>query len=143
MASCSSPAAKDGDVVKVHYTGTLADGTQFDSSVGRDPLEFTVGAGQMIPGFDRAVVGMKVGEKKTITIPAADAYGEYDPEMVKDVPRSDLPDSIDPEVGMQLRAGNSLVTITAVTDDSVTIDFNHQLAGKDLTFEIELVSIGQ
>ncbi len=140
MTGCGSPA-KDGDVVQVHYTGTLEDGSQFDSSVGGDPLEFTVGAGRMIAGFDRAVVGMTVGEKKTITIPAAEAYGERREDLVVEVDRDELPADIIPEVGMQLTRGNVVVTVTAVSETTFTIDTNHELAGKDLIFEIELVSV--
>lgn len=140
LTGCGS-SVKDGDVVQVHYTGTLEDGSQFDSSAGRDPLEFTVGADQMIAGFDQAVLGMTVGEKKTITIPAAEAYGERRDDLVVEINRDELPADIIPEVGMQLRAGNSVVTITAVTETTFTIDTNHKLAGKDLIFEIELVTI--
>ena len=139
--------AKKGDSVKVHYTGKLDDGTVFDSSVGREPLDFTVGAGQLIAGFDEAVVGMAVGEKKTVRIAAEQAYGPHNPEMTLQVPRSDLPADIQPELGMQLEAsqegGHSMVvTVVEVTDESVTFDANHPLAGKALTFEIEVVELG-
>ncbi len=140
MTGCGSPA-KDGDIVQVHYTGTLEDGSQFDSSVGRDPLEFTVGAGQMIAGFDRAVLGMTVGEKKTVTIPAAEAYGEHRDDLVTVENLDLLPSEITPEVGMKLSAGGRVVTVTEVTETTFTIDANHELAGKDLIFEIELVAI--
>jgi peptidylprolyl isomerase len=139
--------AKQGDSVKVHYTGKLDDGTVFDSSVGREPLDFTVGAGQLIAGFDEAVVGMAVGETKTVRIAPEQAYGPHNPEMTLQVPRSDLPAEIQPELGMQLEAsqegGHSMVvTVVEVTDESVTFDANHPLAGKTLTFEIEVVELG-
>lgn len=139
--------AKKGDSVKVHYTGKLDDGTVFDSSVGREPLDFTVGAGQLIAGFDEAVVGMAAGEKKTVRIAAEQAYGPHNPEMTLQVPRSDLPADIQPELGMQLEAsqegGHSMVvTVVEVTDESVTFDANHPLAGKALTFDIEVVELG-
>jgi peptidylprolyl isomerase len=139
--------AKQGDSVKVHYTGKLDDGTVFDSSVGREPLDFTVGAGQLIAGFDEAVVGMTVGEKKTVRIAPDQAYGPHNPEMTLQVPRSDLPADIQPELGMQLEAsqegGHSMVvTVVEITDESVTFDANHPLAGKALTFEIEVVDLG-
>ena len=147
-AGCGGSAvgAKKGDTVKVDYTGTLKDGTQFDSSIGREPLQFTVGAGQMIAGFDAAVVGMKVGEKKTVTIPAAQAYGERDTKLVFDVQRSQLPANINPQVGMKLQMTQNsgqvvVVTITEVNESAVKMDANHELAGKDLTFEITMVEI--
>jgi peptidylprolyl isomerase len=146
-AGCgSATVAKAGDTVKVHYTGTLADGTQFDSSAGRDPLEFTLGAGNVIAGFDEGVTGMKVGEKKTITIPAAEAYGEYRDDMVIQINRDKLPATITPMVGMQLQMTQNdgsviTVTIKEITDTMITLDANHELAGKDLTFELELVEI--
>ena len=139
--------AKQGNSVKVHYTGKLDDGTVFDSSVGREPLDFTVGARQLIAGFDEAVVGMAVGEKKTVRIAPEQAYGPHNPEMTLQVPRSQLPAEIQPELGMQLEAsqegGHSMVvTVVEVTDESVTFDANHPLAGKALTFEIEVVELG-
>jgi peptidylprolyl isomerase len=139
--------AKQGDSVKVHYTGKLDDGTVFDSSVGREPLDFTVGGGQLIAGFDEAVVGMAVGEKKTVRIAPEQAYGPHNPEMTLQVPRSDLPADIQPELGMQLEAsqegGHSMVvTVVEITEESVTFDANHPLAGKALTFEIEVVELG-
>jgi peptidylprolyl isomerase len=141
-----SRVVKNGDVVKVDYTGTLKDGTMFDTSKGREPLEFTVGTGQMIAGFDSAVVGMKVGQTKTVTIPAAQAYGEHRDDMMLEVPKTQLPPDMTPKVGDHLATiqpnGRQLeVVITAVSDSSVTIDANHFLAGKDLTFEITLVEI--
>jgi len=147
MTGCGAEQAKDGDAVQVNYTGTLADGTVFDSSAGREPLEFTIGSGQLIPGFDEAVVGMKVGEKKTVTIPADEAYGPHRDEMVIEVDREQFPSNIDPEVGMMLEStqqdGSKVVfTVTNISDNTtITLDANHPLAGKDLTFEIELVKI--
>lgn len=139
--------AKAGDTVKIHYTGTLDDGTQFDSSAGRDPLEFQLGGGQVIPGFDKAVEGMTVGESKTVAIPADEAYGEHHPQMVQEVPRSALPQDLEPEVGMGLSARNPdgseiQLTVTEVAEETITVDGNHPLAGKALNFDIELVAIG-
>lgn len=141
------PKAKAGDSVKVHYTGKLKDGTVFDSSKGREPLAFQVGAGQMIKGFDAAVDGMEVGDTKTTEIPAAEAYGESRQDLMFDVPKSDLPEDLKPEVGQQLAMtqpnGQQVpVTVAKVEEDKVVIDANHQLAGKDLIFDIELVEIG-
>ena len=138
--------AKAGDTVKIHYTGTLDDGKQFDSSSGRDPLEFTLGSGQVIPGFDKAVDGMTVGESKTVNIPAEDAYGPRHDQMIQEVPRDALPDDLEPQVGMGLQArrpdGAMMdLTITAVGDESITVDGNHPLAGQALNFELELVEI--
>jgi len=146
IIGCSAAVAKNGDTVQVNYTGKLADGTVFDSSAGREPLEFTVGMGQVIPGFDEAVLGMKVGEKKTVTIPADKAYGPHRDEQVVELPREKLPSDMTPEIGQQLVMRDSdgrqiVVVITKVSDETVTIDANHPLAGKDLTFEIELVKI--
>jgi peptidylprolyl isomerase len=139
--------AKSGDTVKIHYTGTLDDGTQFDSSAGREPLEFTLGSGQVIPGFDKAVDGMAVGESKDVNIAPEDAYGPRHEQMIQEVPKSALPADMTPEVGMGLQAqgqdGQAVnLTVTAVSDDSITVDGNHPLAGKALNFAIELVSIG-
>lgn len=138
---------KSGDTVRLHYTGTLQDGTEFDSSAGRDPLEFTVGSGQIIPGLDQAIPGMAVGDKKTVNVPADEAYGQAHPNARQDVPRSEIPDNIPLEVGIQLQMqapdGQAVpVRVVALTDDTVTLDANHPLAGQDLTFAIELVSIG-
>jgi peptidylprolyl isomerase len=134
-----------GDTVRIHYTGTLADGSEFDSSRGRPPLEFTVGSGQVIPGFDRAVAGMRVGDARTVTIPAAEAYGAHDPALVREVPRAQLPPPIEPAVGMQLQVrgggGPMVVTVRAVSERAVVLDGNHPLAGQDLTFALELVAI--
>jgi peptidylprolyl isomerase len=139
-------AAKAGDTVQVHYTGKFDDGSVFDSSAGREPLEFTVGSGQVIPGFEQAVEGMAVGQTKTVTIPAAEAYGDRVAEAVLQVPREQLPPDLEPEVGQQLvmqsRDGRQIpIVVVEVTEDSITIDANHPLAGRDLTFEIELVSV--
>ena len=139
--------AKAGDTVKIHYTGTLDDGTEFDSSRGREPLEFELGSGQVIPGFDQAVDGMTVGERQTVNIPAAEAYGERQDDMVQEVPKSALPPDMEPEVGMALGARSQTgaemrLTVTAVDEDTITVDGNHPLAGKALNFDIELVSIG-
>jgi peptidylprolyl isomerase len=138
--------AKQGDTVKVHYTGKLADGSVFDSSANRDPLEFTIGQGQVIPGFEQAVVGMKAGDAKTATIAPDDAYGPHRPNMVGAVDRSQLPQDINPQVGQQLQVrqqdGHSMVVkVTEVGKGKVTLDANHPLAGKDLTFDIQLVDI--
>jgi len=134
---------ESGKTVKIHYKGTLGDGTVFDSSEGRDPLEFETGAGMVIPGFDKAVQEMSVGETRTITIPCADAYGEKRDEMVGDVPRQQLPDGLDPQVDMMLemRSEDQVlpVRIVAVADEHITIDANHPLAGHDLTFELTVV----
>ncbi|GAB4351874.1 MAG: peptidylprolyl isomerase [Gammaproteobacteria bacterium] len=137
--------ATSGDTVRVHYTGRLDDGTVFDSSQGRDPLEFTLGSGQVIPGFDEAVTGMEVGESSTITIDPENAYGPRHEEMVQKVARSDIPAEIDLTVGMQLQAsgpgGEMVVTVVELSDETVTLDANHPLAGKALTFDLELVEI--
>lgn len=137
---------ENGQKVKIHYTGTLDDGTKFDSSAGRDPLEFEMGAGMVIPGFEKGVADMDVGEKKTINIPAAEAYGEKREDLVMEFDRSQLPEDLTPEIGMMLQMqgpqGQPVpVTITAVEEAAITIDANHQLAGKDLNFELELVSV--
>lgn len=138
--------AKQGDVVRVHYTGKLTDGTQFDSSVGREPLEFTVGAGQMIKGFDSGVVGMNVGEKKTMNIPAHEAYGERDDQAIIEFPASNVPEDMKLEPGMQLTLRNQYgqpvpVVVMEVRADVIVMDANHMLAGKELVFEVELVEI--
>lgn len=135
--------ANEGDRVKVHYTGKLSDGTVFDSSEGREPLEFTLGEGHLIRGFENAVAGMSVGEKKTVTIPAGEAYGPRRDDLVVHVERSQVPRDIDLEVGMGLQIkqnGGALQVIVAELDENgVTLDANHPLSGQDLTFEIELV----
>ncbi len=139
--------AKHGDTVKVHYSGSLEDGTVFDTSQDRDPLEFTIGEGQVIPGFENAVVGMEPGENKMITLAPDEAYGPRRSELLVEVERDRFPSDMDVEVGSQVqvkqRDGSPRVaTIARVGDDSVTLDVNHPLAGKDLTFDIELVEIG-
>jgi len=146
MTGCNAPQAKNGDTVQVNYTLKLADGTVIESSAGREPLEFTLGAGQVIPGFEKAVFGMKVGEKKTVTIPVDEAYGPRRDDLVGELPREKLPSGLTPEVGQQLvmtrpDGEKVIVTITSVSDNTVMVDANHPLAGKDLTFEIELVKI--
>ncbi|GAB4375799.1 MAG: peptidylprolyl isomerase [Salibacteraceae bacterium] len=138
---------KKGDNVTLHYTGTLKNGEQFDSSEGREPLSFEAGSGQVIEGFDEAVIGMKADEKKTVTIPADKAYGQVREELVYEVPRSSIPPNIKPEKGMRLVSNLSdgrqiPVTVKEVTDEHVILDANHPLAGEDLTFEIKIVSIG-
>lgn len=137
--------AKSGDTVRIHYTGTLEDGTVFDSSEGQEPLEFTLGSQEVIPGFEQAVEGMQPGEKKEITIAAADAYGSHQSEYVLVVDREDFPENIEPEPGQELQlsqGGQSFVVrVTDVTETSVTLDANHPLAGQDLTFALELVEI--
>lgn len=137
---------KNGDIVKVHYTGKLVNGEQFDSSAGREPLEFTVGAGMMIPGFDAALPGMNVGDKKTVNIPAADAYGEKDPNAIIPFPKENVPADMKLEPGMQLTLTNQEgqpfpVVVTEIKDDVIVLDANHFLAGQELVFDIELVEI--
>jgi FKBP-type peptidyl-prolyl cis-trans isomerase 2 len=139
--------AKAGDDVQIHYTGTLDDGSTFDSSEGRDPLAFKLGSGQVIKGFDDGVTGMSVCEEKTIHIPCEDAYGPINPAMMQDVPREQIPAEIPLELGMMLQmqgqAGDVIpVKVANITEDTVTLDANHMLAGKDLTFALKLVSIG-
>ena len=138
---------KSGDNVRLHYTGTLSNGEVFDSSEGRDPLAFTVGSGQIIPGLDQAIPGMEVGDRKVVEVPADEAYGQPHPDARQVVSRADIPDHIPLETGTQLQMqapdGQALpVMVVELTDDEVTLDANHPLAGKDLTFAIELVSIG-
>jgi FKBP-type peptidyl-prolyl cis-trans isomerase 2 len=138
--------AKNGDTVKVHYTGKFADGTVFDSSEQGDALQFTLGEGQLIPGFEKAVLGMDVGETKTFTIPATEAYGAHNADLVFTVDRSSLPSHINPAVGQRFqirqRDGSvTAVTVSAVSDAGVTFDANHPLAGKDLTFDIQIIEI--
>jgi len=140
------PEAKNGDTIKVHYSGTLADGEVFDSSKGRDPLEFTLGNGQLIAGFEKAVRGRGEGETVTTNIPAAEAYGIVNEDLVFTIARSQFPDSMELTVGRALKVsdgqGNShRAVVTEIGDENVKLDGNHPLAGKDLTFEIELVSV--
>ena len=137
---------KTGDTVRIHYTGTLLDGSVFDSSEGRDPLEFKVGSGQVIEGMDEEMPGMVAGSKKTIQIPCAKAYGAINSDARQVIPRQGIPDDVPLEIGTQLQMqspeGQALpVTVVEVDEATVTLDANHPMAGKDLTFEIELVSI--
>lgn len=139
-------SAADGDTVSVHYTGTLNDGSQFDSSVGKDPLVFVLGAGNMITGFENAVRGMKVGESKTVTLSPDEAYGQHRDELMIQINRDELPEDQEPEVGMilVLTQSNGQVLrkpVVEVTDTYIIVDANHDLAGKALTFEIELVKL--
>jgi peptidylprolyl isomerase len=136
---------QNGDTVRVHYTGTLEDGTVFDSSREREPLEFVVGDGQVISGFDSAVAGMEPGEERKVTIAPEDAYGQHRPELTVAVAREQLPDGLEPSVGQQLQVKRDdqqfRVTVKEVTTDSVLLDANHPLAGEKLTFDLELVEI--
>jgi peptidylprolyl isomerase len=137
---------KSGDTVRVHYHGKLDDGSTFDSSEGRDPLEFTVGSGQVIKGFDEAMLNMQPGEKKTVNIPVEQAYGQRNDDMMMEYPKSEFPADMKPEVGMELHMSDNMgnvfpVVIEAVNEETVILDANHPLAGKDLTFDLELVSI--
>ncbi len=138
--------AKLGDTVKVHYRGFFDDGTEFDSSFDREPFEFVLGADMVIPGFENAVVGMEVGETRTIHISPEEGYGEHRDDLVIEIEKSKIPPHINPEVGLVLQVSSddgeiSHVTVTAVNEDSVTLDGNHPLAGKELNFEIQLVEI--
>ncbi|NIR53116.1 peptidylprolyl isomerase [candidate division KSB1 bacterium] len=138
--------AKQGDTVKVHYTGKLQDGTVFDSSVDKEPLTCTIGDGQVISGFEQAIVGMNPGDSKTTEVSADDAYGQHLDDLVMEVGRDELPEDIDPEVGQRLVGmqgdGKKIVfTVTEMSDKSVTLDANHPLAGQDLTFDLELLEI--
>ena len=137
---------KSGDKVKVHYHGKLRNGETFDSSQGREPLEFTVGGGQVIKGFDDGVMGMQVGDKRTVEIEVTDAYGEKNEDMVVEFPKEQFPPDMKPEVGMQLMMNNGQgqsfpVLVKEVREDNVLLDANHPLAGEDLIFDIELVEI--
>lgn len=137
--------AHEGDTVRVHYTGSLADGSIFDSSRGRDPLEFTLGEGRVISGFDEAVAGMGPGEERQVTIPADQAYGSRQDELVFEVPREQFPDEIQPAVGLEVQVSQggqvAVARIADLSDETVVLDANHPLAGKDLTFDLELVEI--
>ncbi len=139
-------AAKTGDTVRIHYTGRLDDGSEFDSSLGREPMEITLGQAGVIPAFEAAVIGMAVGESRTVSIAAADAYGPHREDGVQEVERSTIPAGVDLEIGTLLQARGPenkpvVVTVVAMTDDKVTLDANHPLAGRDLTFDIEMVEI--
>lgn len=137
--------AQSGNTVTIHYTGRLDDGNVFDSSRERDPLQFELGSGQVIPGFESAVMGMAVGDEVTTTIPAEEAYGPHRDELLIEVPKTQLPDEMDPEVGDVLEAAageqTTRVVVSKVRDDTIVVDGNHPLAGKDLTFDIELISV--
>lgn len=137
---------KNNDKVKVHYTGKLTDGQVFDSSLEREPLEFTIGAGQMILGFEKGVMDMELNEKKTINIPSTEAYGEPREDLTQEVPKKHLPEDIKPEIGMNLVSqtpdGQQMqFVVTEVREESIIVDGNHPLAGKDLIFEIEVIGI--
>jgi FKBP-type peptidyl-prolyl cis-trans isomerase 2 len=138
--------AKSGDKVQIHYTGKLEDGTVFDSSSNREPLEFTIGAGQVIAGVEQAVTGMEPGQTKSATIPPEEGYGPHREEMVATVEREQLPDHLSPTVGQQLSVQQQdgrqfSVTVTDVSDKTVTLDANHRLAGQSLVFDLELVAV--
>ena len=138
--------AKNGDVVAVHFTGRLSDGTIFDTSEGSDPLSFTLGSGQVIAGFEEAALGMAEGDSKTVTIPEEKAYGSYDTEKIINFPADRMPQDIQPEVGMQLQLQGQdgqpvIVRVTEITEEHVKLDANPPLAGKELVFDIELVTI--
>lgn len=139
-------AVKNGDTVKVHYQGRLTNGTMFDSSEGRAPLEFKVGAHMVIPGFENGVLDMKPGEKKTIHIPVEQAYGPKNDEMIMEFPKENIPAELNPEVGMELQMSNPegqvfQVKVAAIGSEFITLDANHPLAGEDLVFDLELVEI--
>lgn len=137
---------KENDTVKVHYTGKLEGGQVFDSSLEREPLEFTVGEGKLIPGFEKAVIGMEKGESKEVNIPKDNAYGDHREELTQEINKTDLPEDIEPKVGMELMSktpdGREFrVFVKDVKDNAIVIDANHPLAGKDLVFEIEVVDV--
>jgi len=137
---------KSGDTVAIHYTGTLNDGTQFDTSHGREPLQFEVGSGQIIPGLDKALPGMSEGDTKKVAVPAEEAYGEVNPQAKQSVPRADIPDHIPLDIGTQLQVqtqdGQTMAVVVAeVSDDTVVLDANHPLAGETLNFDIEVVKV--
>ena len=138
--------AREGDKVRVHYTGRLEDGSEFDTSIGNEPFVFTIGESEVIPGFEGAALGMKTGEVRSVTIAPESAYGSYNDELVVDMPREYIPEDIVPELGMMLKIvdndGNEIpVRITVIEDNSITLDANHPLAGKTLVFDIELLEI--
>jgi peptidylprolyl isomerase len=140
------PAVKNGDTVRVHYHGRLTNGTTFDSSEGRDPLEFKVGAGMVIKGFDNGVVDMKVGDKRTLNIPVEEAYGPKNDELIMEFPKENIPADLNPQVGMDLQMSNPQgqvfpVKVAAIGNEFITLDANHPLAGEALIFDIELVEI--
>lgn len=138
--------AKLGDTVRIHYTGTLDDGSVFDSSEGKEPLEFTLGEGSVIPGFENAVVGMNIGDSETVRIEPEEAYGEYDEELIFEIEPDDLPPELEPQIGMVLQVSSeegivTSVVIKEIDDDCITIDANHPLAGCTLNFKISLVGV--
>jgi peptidylprolyl isomerase len=138
--------AKNGDTVKVHYTGKMDDGKVFDTSMDREPIEFKLGSNQVIPGFENSIIGMEVGEKKNVEIASNDAYGKYRSELVLQIPKAQIPAEVETKVGDKLQMksdkGDTLVVvITKVNEDGITIDGNHPLAGKDLQFELEVMEI--
>ena len=138
--------AKAGDTVRVHYEGQLSDGTIFDSSLEREPIEFILGQDTVIPGFEQAVIGMKAGESKDVSIPPEDGFGEYSEDLVVNIEKSILPPDINPELGMQLEVSSEeenlrVFTIAEIAEDSVTLDGNHPLAGEEIAFKIELLEI--
>jgi FKBP-type peptidyl-prolyl cis-trans isomerase 2 len=147
MEGCDNMAhVQQGDTVKVHYTGKLDDGTVFDTSQDRESLEFTLGKGQLIPGFEDAVIGMNPGQSKTVEIPSEQAYGPYHKEVVMEIPRDQFPENLNPEIDQQLQIQQEngqvfLVRVTDVEESTVTLDANHPLAGQDLTFDIQLIDI--
>jgi FKBP-type peptidyl-prolyl cis-trans isomerase 2 len=139
-------AAKAGDSIRVHYTGTLEDGAVFDSSVERDPLEFTIGENQVIAGFEQAAIGMETGDSKIVKIVSEEAYGAHNPDMIATIERERLPENMEPQIGQQVQMRQAegqlvMVTVTGVSEKDVTLDANHPLAGKNLSFDIELVEI--
>lgn len=139
-------SVSEGDTVQVHYKGTLKDGTVFDESDEENPLEFTVGSGQIIPGFEEAVKGMDVEEEKTVSIEAAEAYGEHDQEKIQKYSRDSLPDDFEPQKGQVLalkdQEGREIpVSVVDFDDETITVDLNHPLAGRELTFEIKVVDV--
>ena len=140
------PKAKNGDTVKVHYTGKFDDGSIFDTSADGDPLQFTIGEGGVIPGFEKAVIGMELSENKSVKIASDDAYGPYNNDLSLEVKKEDLPDDSELELGMEFefddQDGESImVTVIEIKDDEVVLDANHPLAGQDLNFDLELVEI--
>ena len=146
LTGCGAKTAKEGDTVKIEYTLKLEDGSVFDTSVGKDPFEFTIGEGQVITGFEDAVKGMKVGESKAVTLSPDEAYGDYDDSLLTVVDRTQLPEDLDPKVGDQLQATHedgttAMVTVIEVSDTTITVDANSALAGKTLTFELKLMEI--
>ena len=139
-------SVKKGDKFKIHYTGRIKDGQVFDSSLEREPIEFEIGSGRVIPGVDKGVIGMKPGEKKEVSVSPQEGYGDYEQKLLIDMPKEKIPEDIKPEVGMRLQMVNNMgqplpVLVTEVNDESVKLDANHPLAGKDLVFNIELVEV--